>query len=478
MQKTSSTTKLVIFLVVLGLISYLASLYVDWLWFKSVNFQSVFSTILLNKIGLYVFVFLATALLFAFNLRLTRSHMGPVKEPVYDDEEGRVIYLDDEKTPWKDFLRGKSSRWLYLGISLFAAYLVSSVAVDNWIVVQQYINRVPFGTTDPIFSKDLGFYFFNLTFYKFAYGTLMMALILLFITLGSIYLINASTDLLFGNWRQFSFAKGHLATLLAAIFLLKAWGYKLAAYDILFSPAGIVYGATYSDIFARLLSYRILLLLSIIIAAVILANIFVKKFKWILISLGTWVLVAFLMGSVYPSLIQKLVVQPNEFNKEKPYIENAIKYTRQAYSLDRAENREFNIDYNLDISDPSHQSTIDNIRLWDWQPLRTTYKNLQQLRSYYVFDDVDVDRYTVDGKYRQLMLSVREIDQEELPQQAKTWINQRLMYTHGYGLVVSPVTEVAEEGFPQFFVKDIPPRFSTDLKIKRPEIYFGEKTDN
>ena len=478
MQKTSSTTKLVIFLVVLGLISYLASLYVDWLWFKSVNFPSVFSTILLNKIGLYVFIFLATALLFAFNLRLTRRHMGPVEEPVYDDEEGRVIYLDDEKTPWKEFLRGKSSRWLYLGISLFAAYLVSSVAVDNWIVVQQYINRVPFGTTDPIFNKDLGFYFFNLTFYKFAYGTLMMALILLIITLGSIYLINASTNLLFGNWRQFSFAKGHMATLLAAIFLLKAWGYKLAAYDILFSPAGIVYGATYSDIFARLLSYRILLLLSIIIAAVILANIFVKKFKWILISLGAWVLVAVLMGSVYPSLIQKLVVQPNEFNKEKPYIENAIKYTRQAYGLDRAENREFNIDYNLDISDPSHQSTIDNIRLWDWQPLRTTYKNLQQLRSYYVFDDVDIDRYTVDGEYRQLMLSVREIDQEELPQQAKTWINQRLMYTHGYGLVVSPVTEVAEEGFPQFFVKDIPPRFSTDLKIERPEIYFGEKTDN
>ena len=159
MQKTSSTTKLVIFLVVLGLISYLASLYVDWLWFKSVNFPSVFSTILLNKIGLYVFIFLATALLFAFNLRLTRRHMGPVEEPVYDDEEGRVIYLDDEKTPWKEFLRGKSSRWLYLGISLFAAYLVSSVAVDNWIVVQQYINRVPFGTTDPIFNKDLGFYF-------------------------------------------------------------------------------------------------------------------------------------------------------------------------------------------------------------------------------------------------------------------------------------------------------------------------------
>ncbi len=477
MRKMSSTTKLLIFLVGLGLISYLASLYVDWLWFKSVSYQSVFSTILLNKVGLFVIVFLATILLFAFNLNLTKKHMGMEEEPLYD-EEGRVIYLDNGRTPWKEFLRGEHSRWLYWGISLLAAYLVSSVAAENWLVIQQYINRVPFGNADPVFSKDIGFYFFNLAFYKFAYGTLMMALILLLITLGAIYLINASTDLLFGDWRQFSFAKGHLATLLAAVFLLKSWGYKLAAYDILFSPTGVVYGATYSDIFARLLSLRILLLLSIIIAAVILANIFVKKLKWILFSIGAWVLVAFLMGGVYPSLVQKLVVQPNEFNKEKPYIVNAIKYTRQAYGLDRAENRGFNIDYNLDITDPDHQSTIDNIRLWDWQPLRTTYKNLQQLRSYYVFDDVDIDRYTVDGQYRQLMLSVREIDQEELPQEAKTWVNQRLMYTHGYGLVVSPVTEVAEEGFPEFFVKDIPPRFSTDLKIERPEIYFGEKTDN
>jgi len=188
--------------------------------------------------------------------------------------------------------------------------------------------------------------------------------------------------------------------------------------------------------------------------------------------------VAILLGSLYPSLLQSLVVQPNEFNKERPYLENAIKFTRQAYGLDKAESIARTVDYNLNINDSKHTSTIQNIRLWDWQPSKTTFKNLQQLRSYYVFNDVDIDRYTLNGESRQLMLSAREIDQSELPAQAKTWINQKLMYTHGYGVVVSPVTEITTEGFPEFYIKDIPPKFSTDLTISRPEIYFGEKTDD
>ena len=124
----------------------------------------------------------------------------------------------------------------------------------------------------------------------------------------------------------------------------------------------------------------------------------------------------------------------------------------------------------MNINDSKHDSTIKNIRLWDWQPSKTTFKNLQQLRSYYVFNDVDIDRYTIDGEYRQVMLSAREIDQSELPEQAKTWINQKLMYTHGYGVVVSPVTEITTEGFPEFYIKDVPPKFSTALNISKPEI--------
>jgi uncharacterized membrane protein (UPF0182 family) len=474
-----STIRLIVFILILGVLSLFAGLYAEWLWFDSVNFASVFTTIVLNKISLYVTLFTFGFLLFYINLRITRKNMGLSERPEEDNEGREVIYLDQERpSPWRDFMQGPYTKWIFVGVSLFGGFILSSVAGDYWIVIQQYLNRVAVGTVDPIFAKDLGFYFFNLNFYQFIYSTLMTGLILVTITVGIIYALNASSDLLFGNWRQFTVAKSHIAILIAFIFALKAWGYVLDSYGVLFSPEGIVFGATYTDIYARLIAYKVLMVISIIITLVIIINIFVKKFNLVLISIGVWILVAIFLGGLYPTLIQNFVVQPNEFNKERPYIESAIKFTRAAYGLDNAENQQFDVDNLLDIYDPDHKITVDNIRLWDWQPLMTTYKNLQQLRPYYVFDDVDVDRYIIDGNYRQVMLSAREIDQAELPEEAKTWINQKLMYTHGYGLVVSPVTEVAEEGFPEFFVKDIPPRFSTDLKIERPEIYFGEVTNN
>lgn len=475
----NSTVKLVLLFLILWLLSFLSNIYVDWLWFASVDFKDVFTTFLFNKVGLYCLVFLLVFVLFAINLFVARRNLANQEDRPYEnDPEQDIIYLNPNQNPWKDFLRGKTATWLFLGVSLLGAFLVSSVAADNWIVVQQYLNRVAVGTTDPIFNKDLGFYFFNLNFYQFAYSTLMSSLVLIFVTLIVVYILNASSAALLGNWKEFTFAKGHLAVILALIFALKSWGYQLNTYELLFSQNGLMFGATYSDVHARLLALKVLMIVSLIVAAVILVNIFVQKLNWVVLGVGVWLGVAILMGGVYPALMQKLVVQPNEFNKEKPYLENAIAFTRQAYALDRAEEREFKVDFDLDINDPEHESTISNIRLWDWQPLKTTYQNLQQLRPYYVFDDVDIDRYTIDGHYRQVMLSAREIDQSELTAEAQTWINQRLMYTHGYGVVASPVTEVAEEGFPQFIVKDIPPQFSTDLQVKRPEIYFGERTDS
>jgi len=474
----SSTVKLIVLILLIGGISLFTRLYAEYLWFASIDFQTVFTTILLNKVVLYVVIFVLTLLLFFLNLQLTRKNMDSGDDSPYETEDGReIIYLNQEKSPWKEFLSGKVAKWVYLGLSVFAAFIVSSVAADNWLVVQQYINRVPMGTIDPIFNKDISFYFFNLAFYKFIYSTLMTALVVLIVVVGFTYLVNASSDLIFGNWRQFTFAKSHVGIILAIIFGLKSWGYRLSSYDILFSPAGIAYGATYTDIHARLLAYKVLMVISLITAIVIVINIFVKKINWILYSVGGWLVLAVLLGGVYPTAIQKFVVQPNEFNKERPYLENAIKFTREAYNLNRAENQEFKIDYQLNINDETNTATVDNIRLWDWQPLQITYQNLQALRPYYKFNDVDIDRYVIDGEYRQVMLSAREIDQAELPDQAQTWINQRLFYTHGYGVVVSPVTEVAQEGFPQFIIKDVPPRFSTDLELKRPEIYFGERTD-
>ncbi len=478
MSQYKSTIKLIVFFLFLAAVSLLTNMYIDWLWFKSVSFQEVFTTILFNKIGLYALIFLFTLGLFYINLLMTRKNISDDEPRTQTGDDPDIIYLDRPEPVWKELLSGKTAKYIFLAISIFAAFMVSSVATDNWLVVQQYLNGVKVGIVDPIFNKDLGFYFFNLTFYQFIYSTLMMLLVLLLLAIVLIYLSNTTNQMIYGRLKEFSFAKGHLAVLVAAIFALKAWGYRLDAYQLLFSPGGIVFGATYTDISARLLAYKVMLALSIIIALILLANIFLRKMSVIYISIGTWAIVAILLGTIYPSLLQSLVVQPNEFNKEQPYLENAIKFTRQAYGLDKAESIARTVDYNLNINDTKHTSTINNIRLWDWQPSKTTYKNLQQLRSYYVFNDVDIDRYTLNGESRQLMLSAREIDQSELPAQAKTWINEKLMYTHGYGVVVSPVTEITTEGFPEFYIKDIPPQFSTDLEITRPEIYFGEKTDD
>ncbi len=483
-ESNRSLIKLVIFLVILGAISVFARFYIDWLWFSSLNFQSIFMTTLLSKIALYVGVFLVSFLFVWLNLQLTRKYKSNDENRPPETDEGReIIYLHPQKSYWSTFLQAKTSRWTFIIISLVLAYMVSSSIADQWIIVQQFINRVPFGKIDPVFNKDLGFYFFNLSFYQFIYRTLMLLLILSTLAVSVLYMIGATAELFALEWKKFTLAKSHVAILLVSIFALKAWGYQMGAYKVLYSAHGIVYGATYTDIHARLLAYKVLMLVSIIVAIVILVNIFIKRISWILYSVGAWLLVSILLGGIYPGLMQKFVVQPDEFNKEKPYLQRAIAMTRDAYELNTVDNREFDIKYNLTMDDINkNRATVDNIRLWDWQPLKDTYKSLQELRPYYTFNDVDIDRYTVDGRYRQVMLSAREMEDiyksTDMAPEAKTWINQRLMYTHGYGVAMSPVTEVAQEGFPKFYIKDIPPQFSTNLKITEPGIYFGEKTDN
>lgn len=470
--------KIVAVLIILGVISSLAGYYVDWLWFQSVNFAGVFTTTLLNQMTLTVGVFIISFLFFWLNLWLTGKNELPQKDRPDQSAEGRdVIYLNPEITNWARLFQGENAKWAFILMSLFGAYIVSSTLGDQWIVIQQYIHKVGFGIADPVFGRDIGFYFFNLSFYHFIYGLLMLILILALVMVGIIYMFNATAELFMINWKEFTFAKSHLSLLIAGILILKAWGYKLATFDILFSSHGAVFGAAYTDVHARLLSNQVLIFVALAVVLVILMNLFVKKLNWILYSLGVWLIVAIVLGGAYPTLIQKFVVQPNEFNKEKPYIESGIKFTQQAYGLDAVENEEFKLENNLTMTDIKNNSeTISNIRVWDWQPLGDTYRSLQELRPYYVFNDVDIDRYVVDGRYRQVMLSAREI--EQTPEQAKTWVNQRLMFTHGYGLVMSPVTEVAQEGLPNFIIKDIPPQFTTDIKISQPAIYFGERTDN
>ncbi|MEA1961686.1 MAG: UPF0182 family protein [Bacillota bacterium] len=483
-NSNSGMTKIVILLLILGGISLVSKYYIDWLWFSSLDFQNVFTITLLSKALLYVVVFVLAFIFFFLNLQITKKNIKQSPDRPEETDEGReIIYLHKEESRFGGLFQGKMGHWIFAIISLFGAFLVSSSVGDKWITVQQFINRIPFNVSDPVFNKDIAFYFFNLSFYQFIYTTVMTALVIAVVLVGVIYLMNATTELFMMEWKKFTFSKSHVAILLAAIFGLKAWGYRLGMYSILFSPSGIVFGATYTDMFARLLSYKVLMGVAILVAVMILVNIFIKRITWILYSVGAWVILATLLSGVYPAIMQKIVVQPNEFNKEKPYIERAIQYTRQAYNLDEVTTKQFDISYDLTTADiENNRPTIDNIRLWDWQPLKDTYKSLQELRLYYVFHNVDIDRYMVDGEYRQVMLSVREMEDmdrnEALDEQAKTWVNQRLMFTHGYGLAMSPVTETAQEGFPKFIIKDVPPVSNTDIEITKPEIYFGERTDS
>ena len=459
-----------IILLLLVLMSAFSRLYVDWLWFGSLGFGQIFKTIFLTKWALGAAVFLLAFIFLFGNLMLTRRYLN--RQLIDTTADGREI-IYDEPSAWEGMLRSSNLGWLFAALSALVSLGLAFAASDKWIVVQQYLHSVGFNLKDPVFSRDIGFYVFNLRFYELVYGLVMPILVMTAIGVGLVYLLMASFKFIEFNWSELNWPKAHLVLILGLFFLCKSWGYQLASYGILYASNGVVFGAGYTDIHARLMAYKILTVVTIIVAAVLLLNLFIRKMSWVLISLGLWVGAALIFGTLYPAIVQKLSVEPNEFIREKPYIENNIKYTRLAYALDRVDTDPYNMSYNLTWNDlKANQETIENIRLWDWQPLKKTYQSIQEIRPYYRFNDIDIDRYIIDGRYRQVMLAPRELSQENTPQ---TWINRKLEYTHGYGLTMSPVNEVAREGLPVMFLKDIPPRSSVDLKVTRPEIYFGEE---
>jgi hypothetical protein len=270
-----------------------------------------------------------------------------------------------------------------------------------------------------------------------------------------------------------SHARAHLLTLGALILLVKAGGYYLDTYDLLFSPRGIIFGAGYSDINAQLPALRVLTILSLVCAAICIWQIGRRGIRPVFIALAV-LLVGNIIGlGIYPTLLQRFRVVPNEVVAERPYIEQNIKFTRMAYGLDRIQEEEFPAEETLTAEDlRKNDATIKNIRLWDHRPLLVTYAQLQEIRTYYRFVDVDNDRYMVDGQLRQVMLSARELSYRNLP--SRIWINEHLTYTHGFGVVMGPVNRITPEGLPDFWIKDIPPASTGPIKVARPEVYYGE----
>jgi uncharacterized membrane protein (UPF0182 family) len=456
-------------ILVIGAIALLSTagqilgLYIDWLWFREVQFTSVFLTVLRTEVLLGAVTGAAFFLILYINVLLGRRLTPRDAIVVADDALG---------LPSPEVLEPYIRR-LALPVSAALALLVGWAGTGRWELVLQALNPTPFGIRDPLFDRDVAFYVFQLPLWNSLYGWLMRALVFSGLAAIAVYLCTGGIRVSPGGLAIARRARGHLLVLAAGLLLLKAAGYRLAMFDLLFSQRGVAFGAGYTDVNAQLPILKALMVLAGVSAALCLVTIRLRSWRPLLGGVAALVGLAILGGVVYPGVIQRYQVSPNEIVKEKPYIDFNIRYTRQAYGLDNIEEREFPADQALTLQDlRKNDATIKNIRLWDTRPLLATYSQLQEIRTYYKFTDIDIDRYIINGEYRQVTLSARELSSKDLP--SRIWINERLTYTHGYGAVVSPVNRVTREGLPEFWVKDIPPVASSDLRISRPELYFSE----
>ena len=340
-----------------------------------------------------------------------------------------------------------------------------------------FYNAVPYGTVDPLYSRDIGFYLFSLPFYQFIYNFGSALLIFSLVATAIVYIFQGGIHITRRGVQMISATRLHLSVLGGLFLGWLGFHYHLEKYNLLFSERGIVFGATYTDINAQLPILKLMVILSVIAAVLVVLSAFRKKYTLALIGIGILVVGGFLGNQLYPGIIQRFEVAPNEISKESPFIKWHSEFTRMAYGIDNVEERQFPALENLDQQAVSNnEQTIQNIRLWDHRPLLQTYGQLQVIRTYYDFIDVDNDRYWIDGKYRQVSLSPRELSSESLP--SDTWINRHLTYTHGYGICMGPVNHFTQEGLPTFMIKDIPPVSSTNIEVSQPEIYFGELSNS
>lgn len=452
-----------ILLVVIVLGSQAIPLYSDWLWFHEVKLTKVFVTMLTTQLTLALTFGLTFAVLLYVNLYLASRLTATDVLLEVEDRFGLPSRLVIEPYFRQLLIPG------IFGLGVFSAFRASAA----WERYIRFANASPFDIQDPIFGQDVGFYVFKLPFFSFLYGWLISSVILILLVTALTYVLFRGIQITTRGPIIAQPARTHLLILGALLFLIKAAGYRLDTYELLYSSRGMVFGAGYSDINANLPALNFLMILAVFVALVCIAQIFQRGWRLILVGTGMLVVASLIGLGLYPSFIQRFSVLPNEIVAESPYITHNIHFTRQAYGLDRIDEREFPAEDTLTRADLRRNDlTIKNIRLWDHRPLLTTYGQLQEIRTYYKFVDVDNDRYQIDGEYRQVMISAREMSYQHLP--GKSWINEHLIFTHGYGAVLGPVNQITPEGLPEFMIKDIPPVSTTSIEVTRPEIYFSE----
>ncbi len=453
----------------------------DLFWFQSVGYHAVFIKVLLMSVAIGSVSFAVFLAVSIANIMLAR------RTALGKREKGK---------------KGTAVRTVII-VSALIGLIVAISMGNSWEAVLKYMNVSPFGAADPVFGMDTSFYVFTLPVYHLIINFLLAVLVAsAFFSLITYVLHSKGFSLQVqqaeseeggnpapvfmrppasnvsvkwsGSWRKFM---PQLSVLIFLIFMLISARIWLARYDVLFSGGGAVFGAGYTDVTVTLPVLAILSVIALIIGVTFLANIRMRRPRFIVYGIGAMILIA-ILGTIVGGVMQALVVEPNEFNLERPYLERNIQATLAAYGLGDAEEKMFPVNYTLTASDiAANGATVNNIRLWDWRPLKQTYEQLQLFRTYYEFNDVDVDRYQLNGEYKQVLISSREMDTGDLPRQAQTWVNTHLVYTHGYGAVMNPVDMVSSEGLPIFYMKDIPAT-SRYIDLEEPRIYFGEKTDD
>jgi len=464
---------IVALLVIFWAVPQLLQLYTEWLWFsQDVGYPHVFSTILLTRIGLGLFFGLLFAVLLLVNVWIARRFAR--RADWYTEETA----LRRQIAAVMEYF---ASRYLYLTLVVFAlvvGYFVGLAASTQWDAYLQFRRAVPFGgAPDPVFTRDIGFYTFRLPFWQYLWQWAYIALIAVFIITALVHYLDKAIRMLRGVPALAGHVKVHLSLLLALILVMKALGYRLDRYSLLYSDHPFMNGASYTDVNAHLLSYTVLFWIALAVALIVLISAFRRGLWAPLAGIGFMLVVSFLLSVVYPAIVQQFQVAPAEFQREQPYIESAIAFTHRAYGLGDAQNTRLSQVAPLTTTQlAGNLATLENVRLWDYRPLLTTYERQQALQPYYRFNSVDIDRYTVKGRYRQVMLAAREL---ALTEKQAGWQNEHMYFTHGYGIVMSPVSDTVATGLPDYWISDIPPQSPAGmegLKVTRPGIYYGELT--
>lgn len=477
-KKIGIIITIAVLIILIKIFDPLANLYTDWLWFKSLHYEKVFTTMLFSKICLGIISGIVFFIVTYTNLWLARKLCPSDYSPIADI-----------------FERFASVFKQFFGLIVFLLMVVISVfvgigAAEHWENFQLFTHPASFSTKDPIFGLDLSFYMFSYPFLKYIYNWFFGVVATSFILTGLMYFtqsamgyreetISMSSPVptrIDGGFFIKQRAKTHLLILVALMFFIKCFGHIFHTFELLFKKNPLFTGISYTDHKVVIPCLCIMIIVGIICGIMVLLNIKSKSYKPLVSTVVTVILANVLFLGLVPGLFEKFIVTPNQLEKEKPYIEHAIEFTNKAYGLDGIKIKDFAAESTLTPQDiAENRTTVDNIRLWDARQLMHSYSQVQTIQQYYSFKDIDVDRYWIrenngEKKYRQVWLSARELDFDA----SKTWVNTRLQYTHGYGYVMSPVNEISTEGMPKFFVYDIPPKTHTDVPIDTMGIYVGE----